>query len=76
VLRDGRIVADGPPATVVEDVDTWIASNLQRTSLMAANLAWPETRGRRFLDAPTLAAAMVAGERQDQGGGGGSSVDG
>ena len=76
VLRDGRIVADGPPATVVEDVDTWIASNLQRTSLMAANLAWPESRGRRFLDAPTLAAAMVAGERQDQGGGGGSSVDG
>ncbi len=76
VLRDGRIVADGPPATVVEDVDTWIASNLQRTSLMAANLAWPGSRGHRFLDASTLAAAMVAGERQDQGGGGGSSVDG
>ena len=75
VLRDGRIVADGPPATVVEDVDTWLASNLHRTSLMAANLAWPGSRDRRFLDAPTLAAAMVARERQANGGGGGSSVD-
>ena len=28
-----------------------------------------------FLDAPTLAAAMVARERQAHGGGGGSSVD-
>ena len=75
VLRDGRVVADGPPATVVEDEDTWLASNLHRTSLMAANLAWPGSRDRRFLDAPTLAAAMVAGERQAHGGGGGSSVD-
>jgi energy-coupling factor transport system ATP-binding protein len=75
VLRDGRIVADGPPATVVEDVDTWLASNLHRTSLMAANLAWPGSRDRRFLDAPTLAAAMVARERRAHGGGGGSSVD-
>ncbi len=76
VLRDGRIVADGPPATVVEDVDTWLGSNLHRTSLMAANLAWPGSRDRRFLDAPTLAAAIVARERQSHGGGGGSSVDG
>ena len=76
VLRDGRVVADGPPATVVEDEDTWLASNLHRTSLMAANLAWPGSRDRRFLDAPTLAAAMVARERQAHGGGGGSSVDG
>jgi energy-coupling factor transport system ATP-binding protein len=76
VLRDGRIVADGSPAAVVEDADNWLASNLQRTSLMAANLAWPGSRRRRFLDAPTLAAAMVARERQAHGGGGGSSVDG
>jgi energy-coupling factor transport system ATP-binding protein len=76
VLRDGRIVADGPPATVVEDVDTWLGSNLHRTSLMAANLAWPGSRDRRFLDAPTLAAAIVARERQSRGGGGGSSIDG
>jgi energy-coupling factor transport system ATP-binding protein len=75
VLRGGRVVADGPPATVVEDAETWLASNLQRTSLMAANLAWQGPRGRRFLDAPTLAAAMVARERMGNGGGGGSSVD-
>ena len=76
VLRDGRVVADGPPATVIEDADNWLASNLQRTSLMAANLAWPGSRRRRFLDAVTLAAAIVAGERHAHGGGGGSSVDG
>jgi energy-coupling factor transport system ATP-binding protein len=59
VIRDGRIVADGPPAAVVEDADRWHASNLQRTSLMDANLA----RGRpaaRFLDARSLARAIVA----------------
>jgi ABC-type transporter Mla maintaining outer membrane lipid asymmetry ATPase subunit MlaF len=75
VLRDGRIVADGPPATVIEDAERWHASNLQRTSLMAANQAWPDARGR-FLDARTLAAAMVAGERHvDWEGVGGLSVD-
>jgi energy-coupling factor transport system ATP-binding protein len=76
VLRDGRIVADGPPATVVEDVDNWRASNLQRTSLIAANQAWHGPRDRRFLDAHALAAAMIARERRAHGGGGGSSVDG
>ena len=40
VLRDGRIVADGPPVTVIEDAERWRASNLHRTSLMAANQAW------------------------------------
>lgn len=64
VLRDGRIVADGPPATVIEDAELWRASNLERTSLMTANLAWPDRPKRRFLDATTLAAAMVAGERR------------
>jgi energy-coupling factor transporter ATP-binding protein EcfA2 len=76
VLRDGRIVADGPPATVIEDAELWRASNLERTSLMAANLAWADA-DRRFLDATSLAAAMVARERRAHGAGeGGSSVDG
>jgi energy-coupling factor transport system ATP-binding protein len=77
VLRDGRIVADGPPATVIEDAELWRASNLERTSLMAANLAWSHRPDRRFLDATSLAAAMVARERRAHGAGeGGSSVEG
>lgn len=75
VIRDGRIVADGPPAMVVEDRDAWHRSNLHRTSLMAANQAW---RGDAagFLDARTLARAIVAGERESIGAGeGGPSVD-
>ena len=67
VLRDGRVVADGPPAAVVEDEDRWLGANLQRTSLMAANQAWAGSHGRRFLDARTLARAMIARERQPEG---------
>ena len=59
VIRDGRIVADGPPAAVVEDADRWHASNLQRTSLMDANLSRGRPAGR-FLDARSLARAIVA----------------
>ncbi|MGZ8480959.1 MAG: ABC transporter ATP-binding protein [Candidatus Limnocylindria bacterium] len=59
VVRDGRIVADGPPAAVVEDADRWHASNLQRTTLMEANLARGRPAGR-FLDARSLARAIVA----------------
>ena len=70
VLRDGRIVADGPPATVVEDAELWRSSNLHRTSLIAANLAWPDRTGHRFLDALTLATRMVAAERSTAGEGG------
>ncbi len=62
VLRDGRIVADGPPAAVVEDEVLWHTCNLHRTSLMAANQAWPGRPGRRFLGARPLAAAMFASE--------------
>jgi energy-coupling factor transporter ATP-binding protein EcfA2 len=77
VLRDGRIVADGPPATVIEDAELWRASNLERTSLMAANLAWSDRTDRRFLDATSLASAMVARERRAHGAGeGGLSVEG
>jgi len=59
VIRDGRIVADGPPAAVVEDAERWHASNLQRTSLMDANLAFGRPAGH-FLDARSLARAVVA----------------
>ena len=74
VLRDGRIVADGPPVSVIEDAERWRASNLHRTSLMAANQAWADASGK-FLDARTLAAAMIASERHVHGvGEGGSPV--
>jgi energy-coupling factor transport system ATP-binding protein len=76
VVRDGRIVADGPPASVVEDAERWAACNLERTSLMEANLAWSARSDRRFLDAPALAAAMLAAEHRATGAGkGGSSVE-
>jgi energy-coupling factor transport system ATP-binding protein len=70
VLRDGRIVADGPPGTVVEDAELWRSSNLHRTSLITANLAWPDRSSHRFLDAPSLAARMVAAQRSAAGEGG------
>ncbi len=62
LFRDGRIVADGPPMTVIEDEERWIACNLRPTSLLRANVQW---RGRdgRFLDADTLARRIVAGDR-------------
>jgi energy-coupling factor transporter ATP-binding protein EcfA2 len=76
VVRDGRIVADGPPASVVEDAERWAACNLERTSLMEANLAWSARSDRRFLDAPALAAAMLAAEhRTTAAGEGGLSVE-
>jgi len=76
VLRDGRIVADGPPALVVEDAERWHACNLERTSLMEANLAWSGSADRRFLDGPTLATAMMVAEQRAAGAGeGGSSVE-
>ncbi len=77
VLRDGRIVADGPPAAVVEDEELWRACNLERTSLIAANLAWRGPGDGRFLNAPSLAAAIVAAEATPASAGeGGSSVGG
>ncbi|HEV8516922.1 MAG TPA: ABC transporter ATP-binding protein [Candidatus Limnocylindrales bacterium] len=59
LLRDGRIVADGPPSQVIEDEDRWIALNLRPTSLMRANA---RRRGpdRRFLDAERLALSLLA----------------
>lgn len=61
LFRDGRVVADGPPGEIVEDLDRWIACNLRPTSLMRANARW---RGRDggFLDAETLARSIVRSE--------------
>ncbi len=59
LFRDGQVVADGPPALVVEDEDRWIACNLRLTSLMRANARRPGP-GRQFLDAETLAALVLA----------------
>ena len=58
LFRDGQVVADGPPALVVEDVDRWIACNLRPTSLIRANARWPRQDGG-FLDAETLAARVL-----------------
>mgnify|MGYP001615522951 CR=1 FL=1 len=58
LFMDGQVVADGPPAFVVEDVDRWIACNLRPTSLMRANARW-QRPGGGFLDAETLAARVL-----------------
>jgi energy-coupling factor transporter ATP-binding protein EcfA2 len=74
LFRDGQVVADGPPALVVEDVDRWIACNLRPTSLMRANAHWAHP-GEGFLDAETLAARVLRDERSGPiAGEGGSAV--
>lgn len=60
LFRDGQVVADGPPALVVEDGDRWLACNLRPTSLIRANARWPAPDGG-FLDAETLAARVLMG---------------
>ena len=62
VIRDGRVVADGSPLTVIEDEERWQACNLHRTSLIQANLALRPS-AERFLDASSLARRMIAAER-------------
>lgn len=70
VIRDGTVVADGPPLAVIEDEDRWQACNLHRTTLMQANLALRPPAGR-FLDASSLARRIVGAEHgQDSAGGG------
>jgi ABC-type sulfate/molybdate transport systems ATPase subunit len=57
LLRDGRIVADGPPAQVARDRERWTACNLRESSLMRANARWGD--GQRFYDAESLAAIVA-----------------
>jgi energy-coupling factor transporter ATP-binding protein EcfA2 len=64
VIRDGRVVADGPPMGVIDDEDRWFASNLRRTSLIRANLAWRD-ESVQFLDAHVLARWIIAREQTD-----------
>jgi energy-coupling factor transporter ATP-binding protein EcfA2 len=58
LMRDGVVVADGPPSTVIADEEVWIACNLRLTSLLRANARWHPSPGR-LLDAETLAQLMV-----------------
>jgi energy-coupling factor transport system ATP-binding protein len=62
LMRDGELVADGPPTDVIADEDRWIACNLRPTSLLRANAQWGEEPGR-LLDSETLARRIVARER-------------
>jgi energy-coupling factor transport system ATP-binding protein len=63
LFRDGQVVADGPPAQVIEDEDRWISCNLRPTSLMRANARWRPDEG--FLDAESL-ARRIAGSASPQ----------
>jgi energy-coupling factor transport system ATP-binding protein len=62
VIRDGRVVADGTPSAVIRNEEEWRACNLHHTSLMRANMAW-RPAGQEFLDAASLARAILANER-------------
>jgi energy-coupling factor transport system ATP-binding protein len=68
LLRDGRLVADGPPMDVIADRDRWQACNLRFTSLMDANLRWPSPDGQ-FESADVLAARMVGASQSGKSGG-------
>jgi hypothetical protein len=72
LIRDGRIVADGPPGLVVEDEHRWIECNLRPTSLMRANAA-ARVSGR-FLEAQALARRIVEGGAIPQSPGSGRGV--
>jgi energy-coupling factor transporter ATP-binding protein EcfA2 len=66
LMRNGRIVADGPPLEVIADRDRWTACNLRYTSLMEANAQWG-TRTGSFLAADELAGWIVAGSKREAG---------
>jgi energy-coupling factor transport system ATP-binding protein len=60
LFRDGQVVADGPPAQVIEDDQRWSSCNLRPTSLMRANAQWRPSQG--FLGGEALASWIVARE--------------
>jgi energy-coupling factor transport system ATP-binding protein len=62
LIRDGELVADGPPTDVIADEERWIACNLRPTSLLRANAQWRTPPGR-LLDSETLARRIVERER-------------
>jgi len=66
LMREGRIVADGPPLSVIADRDRWIACNLRFTSLMEANAAWGGETGA-FLAADELAQWVAARSEREAG---------
>jgi energy-coupling factor transport system ATP-binding protein len=75
VIRDGRVVADGTPTEVIRNEEEWRACNLHQTSLMRANMAW-RPAGHQFLDAATLARAILAQEGgTPRAADGGSAID-
>jgi energy-coupling factor transport system ATP-binding protein len=61
LMRDGVVVADGPPSAVIADEENWIACNLRLTSLLRANARWRPAEGR-LLDAEALARQVIARE--------------
>jgi energy-coupling factor transport system ATP-binding protein len=61
LMRDGVVVADGPPSAVIADEEAWIACNLRLTSLLRANARWRSAPGR-LLDADSLALGMLTAE--------------
>jgi energy-coupling factor transport system ATP-binding protein len=73
LFRDGQVVADGPPAQVIEDEDRWRSCNLRPTALMRANAQW--RAGREFLDGESLARWLIATEVTARSREGGPSVD-
>jgi energy-coupling factor transport system ATP-binding protein len=58
LMREGQVVADGPPSAVIADEESWIACNLRLTSLLRANARWRPSQGR-LLDAEALARQIV-----------------
>jgi energy-coupling factor transport system ATP-binding protein len=58
LLRDGRIVADGPPKEVIVDEARWRDCNLTTTSLMQANARWGRPDDR-FLESEALALRIA-----------------
>ena len=59
LFREGRVVAEGPPAEVVRDLDRWRACNLRETTLMQANARWAPADGG-FVGAERLAVVAAA----------------